>query len=158
MRLRFTGSSAFADDDDRESLSNAIGIIRRADFRESSRKSGARPDDLHPLDPRTQPRHQPHVTRRNTQFLGDELDQRRIRLALARRRAHPHLQYAPSVRQLLDALDGIAAAFWREPHGEDERAGLASPGRNGITHSPEQRAPEPEDELVEKYENDDEDH
>jgi hypothetical protein len=68
---------------------------------------------------------------------GDQLGQRRVGFALARRRAHTHLQHTASIRQLFDAVDRVTPAARRKPHREHEPVRLDPPGRSSRAHSAE---------------------
>src|SRR6478735_5918894 len=68
---------------------------------------------------------------------GDQLGQRRVGFALARRRAHTHLQHTASIRQLFDAVDRVTPAARRKPHREHESVRLDPPGRSSRAHSAE---------------------
>ena len=59
------------------------------------------------------------VTRGNAKRSGDQLYERRIGLAFARRRTHARFDHAAYIIQLRDTVDRIAPAAWREADGDD---------------------------------------
>src|SRR6266478_732827 len=128
----------------------STALPHRANFLQRGGKRSAGAADPQLLEACARASNEAHVAHGNAEGLGDELHERRIGLTLACRRAHAHLQHAASVGDLRDAIDGIAAAPWREPDVEQKAARLDAPGR--VAHSAEYRDVEPDDELVEKHE------
>ena len=77
-------------------------------------------------------RHQADIPGRNAERLGDQLSQRRVGFALARRRAHTHLQHTASIRQLFDAVDrvtpprGVSRTASTSPSASTRQGGAAA--------------------------------
>src|SRR5262249_32821064 len=106
---------------------NVRALPYRADFlqRGGKRRSGA--GYSHPLEPRARAGDEADVTHRHAEASGDELYQRSIGLAFARGRAHANLHYAPSIGELRDAVDSVAASPRREPDDDEEAVRLDAP-------------------------------
>jgi hypothetical protein len=132
----------------------ASGLPYRADFLQRGGEPCGLAGYPHPFEPRARAGEKADVARRNAKRRRDEPDERRIGLALARRRTHAHPQHAASVGQLRDPVDGIAATAGREPDQDEEAVSLDAPRR--LAHSGEYLDVQPDDKLIEKHEADDE--
>jgi hypothetical protein len=132
----------------------ASGLPYRADFLQRGGEACGLAGYPHPVEPRARAGEKADLARRNAKRRRNKPDERRIGLALARRRAHAHFQHAASVGQLRDPVDGIAATAGREPDQDEEAVRLDAPRR--LAHSGEYLNVQPDDKLIEKHEADDE--
>src|SRR5262245_20687548 len=146
-RIRLVASGS-PDGRTQHQVSAATALPHHADFLQRGGKRSAGAADPQLLEPRARARNQAHVAHGDAEGPGDELDKRRIGLALACRRAHARLEHAAPVGKLRDAVDGIAATPWCEPDDEQKAARLDAPGRRRT--AAEDTEVKPDDELVEK--------
>ena len=108
----------------------ASGLPYRADFLQRGGEPCGLAGYPHPFEPRARAGEKADVARRNAKRRRDEPDERRIGLALARRRAHAHPQHAASVGQLRDPVDasrpprGVSRIRMRRPSASTRQGGL----------------------------------
>ncbi len=84
-------------------------------FSSAAASDGPSPATVTRLTREAAPADERHVARWDTERAGDQLDERGVRLALARSGADPRLEHALSVGALLDAVDGVTTALGRQP-------------------------------------------
>jgi hypothetical protein len=83
--------------------------------------------DLQAFDPRRGASEQAHVPSSDIKSIRNQPHERFIRLAIARGRAHPRLEYRLPIRKLLDPFDGIATALRSEPNHNNDPTGHYGP-------------------------------